>query len=173
MHERWLGVCGVVCVQVSDFGLSRVALSEGSGGGEASAGPAGDEWGTPAYSAPEVLEGRPSKASDVWSYGCLLYHMVTGAPPHADLSTFQVRPGPGTGWEGMGALSMHACMDGSAWGGQATRTHSAVSCSTTRPCGKYTRCSDLFRPRMVAPGALDFVCFASVRVKWCLFMFQL
>jgi serine/threonine protein kinase len=38
--------------------------------------------GTVPYMAPEQVEGRGADArSDVWSFGCLLYEMVTGAPP--------------------------------------------------------------------------------------------
>lgn len=38
-------------------------------------------WGALAYLAPEVPERGPSKKSDVWSYGCVLYHMCTGRQP--------------------------------------------------------------------------------------------
>ncbi len=43
---------------------------------------AGDFAGTPLYVAPEVFRGEArSKASDIYSLGVLLYHLVTGAYP--------------------------------------------------------------------------------------------
>lgn len=36
----------------------------------------------PSYAAPELLSGAPYKSKvDVWSYGMLLYHVLTGRPP--------------------------------------------------------------------------------------------
>ncbi|XP_074006484.1 serine/threonine-protein kinase ULK4 isoform X2 [Numenius arquata] len=38
--------------------------------------------GSPLYTAPEAIKGEDfSKASDLWSLGCLLYEMFTGRPP--------------------------------------------------------------------------------------------
>ena len=36
---------------------------------------------TLAYSAPETLDGQRSPATDVWSFGVLLYEMVVGQQP--------------------------------------------------------------------------------------------
>lgn len=61
--------------KVGDFGVARV-LEEETGRTTLAA--------TPAYAAPEVLEGaRPTEASDVYSVGCMLFHMLTGDPPFA------------------------------------------------------------------------------------------
>ena len=45
-------------------------------------GPVNDFAGTPLYLAPEVFEGQPrTKATDIYSLGVLLYHLVTGSYP--------------------------------------------------------------------------------------------
>ena len=40
--------------------------------------PPDDGIGTLAYTAPEAVEGPSTSASDVWSFGILLFEMVTG-----------------------------------------------------------------------------------------------
>lgn len=38
--------------------------------------------GTAQYVSPEILKGKDStKASDIWSFGCILYQMIAGFPP--------------------------------------------------------------------------------------------
>src|SRR6202030_125941 len=45
-------------------------------------GAADDFAGTPLYLAPEVFEGHArTKATDIYSLGVLLYHLVTGSYP--------------------------------------------------------------------------------------------
>ncbi|HET6384801.1 MAG TPA: serine/threonine-protein kinase [Armatimonadota bacterium] len=40
--------------------------------------------GTPGFTAPEALDGRPESRSDVFSLGCVLYTCLAGAPPFGD-----------------------------------------------------------------------------------------
>lgn len=75
--------------KISDFGLSKAAAEAagaqtGSTAGEASTSLlAGKVVGTPPYMAPEqwmAIDDCDTR-SDVYSFGCLLYEMLTGAPP--------------------------------------------------------------------------------------------
>jgi predicted Ser/Thr protein kinase len=60
-------------IVLMDFGTGR--LADGPVG-------RGDRAGTPLYMAPEVIDNAPaSPASDVYSLGVLLYHLVTGDYP--------------------------------------------------------------------------------------------
>ncbi len=66
-----------------DFGLSRV-VAEGGIGEE---GTTTSIVGTPDYLAPEVWGGRaPSRRSDVYSFGGLLFTLIAGAPPFGDVA---------------------------------------------------------------------------------------
>ncbi|HEY6342962.1 MAG TPA: serine/threonine-protein kinase [Bryobacteraceae bacterium] len=59
-------------VKVLDFGLAK------SGGDETLTASLA-VMGTPAYMSPEQREGKPADArSDIYSFGCVLYEMVTG-----------------------------------------------------------------------------------------------
>jgi len=63
-------------VYLADFGLSR-RLADPGGRGEG-----GFSVGTPAYAAPEQIEGGDADGrADVYSLGCLMYECLTGQPP--------------------------------------------------------------------------------------------
>jgi serine/threonine-protein kinase PknK len=69
--------------QLSDFGIARIA-----GGFETTAG---SITGSPAFTAPEVLEGRaPSVPSDVYSLGSTMFCALTGHAAFERLSGEQV-----------------------------------------------------------------------------------
>jgi serine/threonine protein kinase/Tol biopolymer transport system component len=71
---------------VTDFGLAfrEVNIAEHSQSGPLwhSISAPGMSYGTPAYMAPEQVEGRPAtSASDIYALGLVMYEMVTGARP--------------------------------------------------------------------------------------------
>ncbi len=81
-------------VYLADFGLTRRLDEQG--------GPAGDDApsGTPAYLAPEQIEGgRVDGRADVYSLGCLLYECLTGEAPFVA----RLAAGGGVGAPGGGA----------------------------------------------------------------------
>jgi serine/threonine-protein kinase len=68
-----------------DFGISAVA------GDHADAEPGNELLGTPAYLAPERLDGAPTTpASDVYALGLLLYRMLAGGLPWEVQSTTEM-----------------------------------------------------------------------------------
>jgi serine/threonine protein kinase len=63
-------------VKILDFGISAAL-------GEPDDDETGATFGTPAYVAPERLDGKPAvPATDVYGLGVLLFEMVTGEPPY-------------------------------------------------------------------------------------------
>jgi Tol biopolymer transport system component len=70
-------------VKVLDFGLAKVAEA-GAPGAEAQTivadrTEAGTVLGTIAYMSPEQARGQPvDKRTDIWSFGCVLYELLTG-----------------------------------------------------------------------------------------------
>ena len=74
-------------VYVSDFGLAKSL----EGGVATQMTRAGEVLGTPRYMSPEQAESKPADhRSDIYSFGVILYEMVTGAPPFAGDSNMQV-----------------------------------------------------------------------------------
>jgi len=69
LYER--GLEGWPRIKVIDYGVSQLANTKHS---DAIAG-------TPSCMAPEQWRGAPTAKSDVYALGCLLYWLVTGAPP--------------------------------------------------------------------------------------------
>ena len=71
---------------LTDFGLAR--LVEGDSTITATL----DVLGTPSYMAPEQVggsNGQPTKATDVYGLGAVLYQLLTGQPPFAGGTTYE------------------------------------------------------------------------------------
>ncbi|MHC4483465.1 MAG: protein kinase domain-containing protein, partial [Planctomycetota bacterium] len=68
-------------VKVLDFGLAKAVGGEAVNQQSTVTQP-GRVIGTPAYMSPEQARGKPTdKRSDIWSFGCVLYEMLTGKVP--------------------------------------------------------------------------------------------
>ncbi|MHC4363519.1 MAG: protein kinase domain-containing protein, partial [Planctomycetota bacterium] len=68
-------------IKVLDFGLAKISESEAITEGTTVTQP-GHIIGTPAYMSPEQARGKPTDTrSDIWSFGCVLYQMLTGKAP--------------------------------------------------------------------------------------------
>ena len=57
-------------LKLIDFGLSKSGVKGNSG--------AHTRCGTAEYFAPEILAGDHGKAADWWTFGAIIYEMVTG-----------------------------------------------------------------------------------------------
>jgi len=63
-------------IKVLDFGLAKGIESDLD---KTALTRDGAVIGTPAYMAPEQVEGRPiDRRADIWAFGCILYEMLTG-----------------------------------------------------------------------------------------------
>jgi len=68
-------------VKVLDFGLAKTVGGEPSEKLSTTTEP-GKIIGTPAYMSPEQARGNPTdERSDIWSFACVLYEMLTGMVP--------------------------------------------------------------------------------------------
>jgi serine/threonine protein kinase len=71
-------------VKLCDFGLSRIATKDKKKNKNI-------RVGTPHWMAPEILRGGKYECpSDIYSFGILLWEMMTGKIPYKDYSTAQI-----------------------------------------------------------------------------------
>jgi serine/threonine-protein kinase len=69
--------------KITDFGIARLLLDNTDSQPELGI------VGTPAYMSPEQARGeRVDARSDIYSLGCVMYHMITGNPPFTAESIF-------------------------------------------------------------------------------------
>ncbi|MFC1603811.1 protein kinase [Planctomycetota bacterium] len=68
-------------VKVLDFGLAKASVSEDKNVENTVTQP-GRVIGTPAYMSPEQARGKSTDhRTDIWSFGCIMYEMLTGRLP--------------------------------------------------------------------------------------------
>lgn len=73
-------------VKILDFGLAKWRAHDGEQVSTETAAPSVGVPGTPAYLAPELLDGAPaSEATDLWAAGLVLYEAATGVRPFPGL----------------------------------------------------------------------------------------
>src|SRR5437773_2338091 len=85
-------------VKVLDFGLAKVFENEQANAALSNSPTlsmtttnAGIILGTAAYMSPEQAKGKETdRRTDVWSFGCVLYEMLTGQPPFAGESVAEI-----------------------------------------------------------------------------------
>jgi serine/threonine protein kinase len=78
-------------ILLTDFGTGRVVAGQPDDG-------AAELAGTPLYLAPELLTGQPASiASELYSFGVLLYHLATGSFPVRGRTLRELRDAHNTG----------------------------------------------------------------------------
>lgn len=81
---------GLETAKVVDFGIAKVVNKAAS---ETVTGltQVGDVFGTPTYMSPEQCEGEELDVrSDIYSFGCVMFEMLSGRPPFSEANPFKL-----------------------------------------------------------------------------------
>jgi tRNA A-37 threonylcarbamoyl transferase component Bud32 len=69
-------------VKIVDFGMAKLLRGDASGASQMELTQQGDVFGSPLYMSPEQCKGQKlDERSDIYSLGCVMYLVLTGAPP--------------------------------------------------------------------------------------------
>lgn len=83
--KLWTVVDVTQVVKVADFGVARV---------QSQSGVMTAETGTYRWMAPEIIEHKPyDKKADMFSFGVVLWELLTGKVPYADMTPLQAAVG--------------------------------------------------------------------------------
>lgn len=75
--------------KIFDFGIAKVLFGEGNK--QSKLTQTGDVFGSPMYMSPEQARGEKLDArSDIYSFGCLMYELLTGKPPIVGQNIFDM-----------------------------------------------------------------------------------
>src|SRR5437868_5894168 len=138
-----------VRVCVMDFGLAHAYLTDGRT--LTALGVAG----TPAYMAPELFRGEPpSKATDVYAFGIVVYEMLTGQLPHIS-SGNRLQTGKDAPFDGLPPewkRSIRGCIEPDPSRRFETIPEAVSPLGFTEPSAASTRRLHLSRRRMIQLG---------------------
>ena len=68
-------------IRIGDFGVARSVVRDREDGVEVAVTMTGQQVGTPHFMSPEQIEGKADPRGDIYSFGAMLYDMLTGRPP--------------------------------------------------------------------------------------------